>query len=550
MKKITFINPLAHIKRVSNAIAIQLLKKSCEDNGIKTQFIDLSNDFIRENIEYKHVFAWLQNKLQNIKYDIVCISCIMIASFIWAIKIAEIIKFRNPDTKIIFGGPHVTVLQEMLFNKTAKLVDYLCIFEGELTIVELVKYINKEISVLPINVISYNKGIIKYSKKLQIDIPFGIIKNVSYASFIDAPILDIEVGRGCPYRCYFCSSNVISGKNVRYREPDDFLQEAQKIYELTHRKAIINFTHDNFFSIRKNFDIFVDKKVKNKFDFPYSCEGRVDAIDLQLIEKLYLTNCKSIFFGIETGSDRIQKISNKNIKIDKTIKEKVKLITDKGIQNQINFIVGFPEENLEDVLKTIELAGELSEINYNVFVNYSIMSPEPGSKIKELTKQEQYIILTESDYYKELKEAGFKIQILDPIFFNHIYTIKNKNYDIIKISNQTIKYFELLNNFPVSVRIIRKVFLLSFSEIFMILDKIEVITFLDNILKNKKKSLSLIEKELIIYEIQRYSFKKLRIKKTITYSYPIQKIFVKIKKDNILIKDILFEEKKLTCVKL
>ena len=37
MKKITFINPLAHIKRVSNAIAIQLLKKSCEDNGIKTQ---------------------------------------------------------------------------------------------------------------------------------------------------------------------------------------------------------------------------------------------------------------------------------------------------------------------------------------------------------------------------------------------------------------------------------------------------------------------------------------------------------------------------------
>lgn len=276
----------------------------------------------------------------------------------------------------------------------------------------------------------------------------------------------------------------------------------------------------------------------------------MDAIDLQLIEKLYLTNCKSIFFGIETGSDRIQKISNKNIKIDKTIKEKVKLITDKGIQNQINFIVGFPEENLEDVLKTIELAGELSEINYNVFVNYSIMSPEPGSKIKELTKQEQYIILTENDYYKELKEAGFKIQILDPIFFNHIYTIKNKNYDIIKISNQTIKYFELLNNFPVSVRIIRKVFLLSFSEIFMILDKIEVITFLDNILKNKKKSLSLIEKELIIYEIQRYSFKKLRIKKTITYSYPIQKIFVKIKKDNILIKDILFEEKKLTCVKL
>lgn len=276
----------------------------------------------------------------------------------------------------------------------------------------------------------------------------------------------------------------------------------------------------------------------------------MDAIDLQLIEKLYLTNCKSIFFGIETGSDRIQKISNKNIKIDKTIKEKVKLITDKGIQNQINFIVGFPEENLEDVLKTIELAGELSEINYNVFVSYSIMSPEPGSKIKELTKQEQYIILTENDYYKELKEAGFKIQILDPIFFNHIYTIKNKNYDIIKVSNQTIKYFELLNDFPISVRIIRRVFLLSFSEIFIMLDKVEVITFLDNILKNKKKSLSLIEKELIIYEIQRYSFKKLRVKKTITYSYPIQKIFVKIKKDNILIKDILYEEKKLTCVKL
>lgn len=87
-----------------------------------------------------------------------------------------------------------------------------------------------------------------------------------------------------------------------------------------------------------------------------------------------------------------------------------------------------------------------------------------------------------------------------------------------------------MNDFPISVRIIRRVFLLSFSEIFIMLDKVEVITFLDNILKNKKKSLSLIEKELIIYEIQRYSFKKLRVKKNYHLFISNTKNFCKNKK--------------------
>lgn len=69
--------------------------------------------------------------------------------------------------------------------------------------------------------------------------------------------------------------------------------------------------------------------------------------------------CCGIFYGIESGSQRMQKIINKNIKVKEVVKS-VRMTKANGIQPFCAFIFGFPEENVVDILKTIALVFKLS----------------------------------------------------------------------------------------------------------------------------------------------------------------------------------------------
>ena len=58
---------------------------------------------------------------------------------------------------------------------------------------------------------------------------------------------------------------------------------------------------------------FINKKLGGKYGFPYGCEGRIDAIDDEIIDDLYKSNCVYLFVGLETGSERMQEISKKRL---------------------------------------------------------------------------------------------------------------------------------------------------------------------------------------------------------------------------------------------
>ena len=531
-KDIVFINPLAHVRYEFNPLGLQLLAKSCKDNGFNANIIDLANDFIKENKIFDNsTKKWIEDKIKDIDSDIIGIT-VMNASLPWVEYIIKVIKNEDKNKKIILGGPQVTALQSELFKLFGNQVDYLVVYvyEGEQVIVRLIEFIKskKSVSDLPNNVYTIDDDLqIKYSSIGYEKVDFGIVEDIDFSDYKTSALINIEVGRGCPLDCYFCSSKIINAGRVEYREANVFVEEAQKAFlNSENSKVVISFNHDNFLSNKRKFKEFASYKLENNYFFPYVCEGRIDALDFEMIDLLYETNCRSIFFGIESGSEKIQKLSRKNLRIGTDIFEKVKYMRQKGIVVELNFLVGFLEETTSDLMQTIELAGKLSSIDYFSAPNHSLLSPEPGAYITSVTSQVDYILRKDSVFYKDLINSSMPIQSYNSKFFNHLYMIKNKNYDIEVMGVTASKYFEFLKFFYFTTKMITEIWNKTYTEIFEGILENEVGGYISVVIKNMKDSLTVLQEEIITYELQRYwSITGRTDEQPFMYEYPIQMIY-------------------------
>lgn len=527
MKDLILINPQNHYRGEVNPIGILNIKSVCDQLGYDVEILDMAKLQREENIPYNEkIFEWMEKIFKNLKARCYGIS-VMNASMFWGKTIAEIIRRYNSKAIIFAGGPQVTALKERIFEEGQEF-DYLLLYEGEKGVPEFLKFIASDDKILPTNVLAKNlcNKDAYHIKMTAIDI--NNIKMIDYSNYLKQKIIDIEVGRGCPYHCYYCSANELVGTNVRYKDIHKILDECQWVYDHMEdeKKKLVNFNHDNFLSNKNMFKKFVNEKRKGNYSFEYGCEGRIDAVDDEIIKLLHESNCKYFFVGIETGSARIQKICRKGLNLS-TVADKVKKITNLGIEMEANFIVGFPEETEEDVQETIRFATELSLISPIMKVNYSIMSPEPCTDVEHNTDLTEYVLLRENIEYKDLLACGISVEKLNPIFYNNMYTIRNKNYDIVYYAKCTQNYFDLLHRYHV------------FSYIFFIYKKEDIWTtfmrlgqyenvdqYVGDLMKAFENRFSDVETEVIRFE-RDCNLLKVSERSTmdVCYSYPVPQIY-------------------------
>jgi hypothetical protein len=74
-------------------------------------------------------------------------------------------------------------------------------------------------------------------------------------------------------------------------------------------------------------------------------------VDRELIETMRSAGCGSLFFGVETGSTRLQKIIGKDLGIEEAAAA-VELVNEAGMRSTVSLIVGFPEETKDDLNAT------------------------------------------------------------------------------------------------------------------------------------------------------------------------------------------------------
>jgi hypothetical protein len=110
--------------------------------------------------------------------------------------------------------------------------------------------------------------------------------------------------------------------------------------------------HDMYTIDRKKVMAFCEAILESGVKFTWGCSARTDCIDDDLLERMAQAGCTGIFFGIETGSQRLQTVINKKLDLSESW-QRIEAADRYGIQTTVALIAGFPEETVDDLRDTI-----------------------------------------------------------------------------------------------------------------------------------------------------------------------------------------------------
>ncbi|MFC2056493.1 B12-binding domain-containing radical SAM protein [Chloroflexota bacterium] len=303
------------------------------------------------------------------KFDVIGLSCYT-ASTAYVFHTAKICKKVLPQSKIIVGGIHPTILPEETLN-SCKEIDAVVIGEGEYTVLELLKYYRDgEGSLENIEGIGFrlNDEVIKTPRRPLIknldELPmpayhlFPMEKYIPQPTVVKRyPTFTILASRGCPYSCSFCHANEVHGKKVRYKSVSQVLKEIKYLKDNFGAKGIA--FSDSTLTVNKRWVTeLCDAFVKEHLDIEWMCYSRVDTIDKDLLLKMRSSGCWAISFGVESGIQKSLDLICKGTTVEQNVKS-VKDAIDLGFFVTATYIIGLPGEDEKDAKTTIQFAKQL-----------------------------------------------------------------------------------------------------------------------------------------------------------------------------------------------
>jgi radical SAM superfamily enzyme YgiQ (UPF0313 family) len=273
------------------------------------------------------------------------------------------------------GGTHPTVLPEETIKN--EYFDYVVRGEGEYTFLDLVNgvrivdipgltYINKRGEVVnnPDREFIEDLDLIPFPSR---DLYFNDSRYMDYGY--------IMTGRGCPFECSFCASKKVWKGHVRFRSPENVVEEVKHVHNKYGTK-LFYFVDDTFTLNKKRTKKICALLIEDNMDISWICDTRVDTIDEELLQLMKESGCVRVKIGVESGSERILKEVKKKI-TKKLVRDSVSIIKNVGIDLTIYLMIGFPTETQEEMRETLDFARELDPTYYSL----SILAPYPGTEI-------------------------------------------------------------------------------------------------------------------------------------------------------------------------
>jgi hypothetical protein len=192
----------------------------------------------------------------------------------------------------------------------------------------------------------------------------------------------------------------------------------------TYGISSFEFVHDNFTVNRKRTVALCKALQRSEIKFAWSCSARTDCIDNELIDLMHKAGCAGIFLGIESGSERIQKIVQKELDLE-TAKERIRRLNQDEIEVAASFIIGFPEETIEDLRMTVNCFVDLMRYDY-VDPQVGLLSPLTGTPIHKRHQNELIYdsIISDMAFQGVEQDAEDKKLIAEyPALFSSFYSV-------------------------------------------------------------------------------------------------------------------------------
>ncbi len=365
-------------------LGVLALSSALNLRSIDVEVLDLSDLNVGDISELDEALDKVSDAIVFTDPEIIGLST-MSNNIVVALEICRRIKKAHPNIITILGGPGASFgAKEIL--ESFKQVDIIVRGEADNSFPELVEQLQRNGSIGPVKGVVYREGDRindnGWSEPIEDLDSLPIPDYASYDQDLDVDeAVTIEVGRGCPFACTFCSTSSYFKRKFRMKSVDRVLSELKVVQEKFGYKRRIKMNHDLLTFNRKYILSLCDALSNLDAPLKWGCSARLDTLDEEILGRMSGAGCDRIYLGIETVSERMQKIINKRLDLS-NLDDRLKTAVDLGFTLILSFVIGFPEETDEDLVALWEFIFRAKSIHMlNVKTQVHSLAPEPGSTL-------------------------------------------------------------------------------------------------------------------------------------------------------------------------
>ena len=384
---------------------------------------------------------------------LVGLSFLSTTSYPYAKLLARQIRAADATIPLAFGGVFAT-LNAQLVKLQCPEVDFVCRGDGEQLLLDLIERLDAPEGVAGVTWARDGRLVHNPNRALDRDLdqwPFPDRESLPL-DFIESMPLDVpavlsmerfttmQTSRGCPWPCVFCDIPVFNEGKWRSRSPQHVIDEFKHLTD--HGYGSVYFVDDHFLLQPKRIEAICDGLIAMKNKIKYGLEGRVDSVAQHLFPKLARSGCRTVMFGIESGSQKI---------LDRLKKEQTLQDIETAVSNAKRsgieivhgfFVVGIPDETEADLRATFRFA---SKIGIDSF-GFNRMCVYRGTPLwQEYVRRG--LVSDAQDWYKYFKCTSIDPTCLSGEEVHRIRSEEMRKLILYKFTHFPVQTFRLLRRF-------------------------------------------------------------------------------------------------------
>ena len=439
---LAYVKPHVQEDPVAQLLGLTYLGACLEKENIPIELVDeriVNDQYMREAIDRNDVIGF-SSLTPNIRR---------------AIAWAKYAKERGKTT--IMGGPHATVDHGIFLDSGH--FDWVLKGECEYTFAQFLKAIDggdeKEISEVP-GLCGAREGEVWLNNptppllKVLDDIPLParhMLPMDRYFALNPERLVYIFTTRGCPFKCIFCQKELHRSRLPRALD-ESICRRARVPDRKTYDPGVILFV-DEILTLRRAHPRDVRRDPAPWSEVRVDRQYARDCVDYPLLKHMHRAGCRRIYYGWETGSQRMLDTLKKDMTAEQVV-ESARMTRRAGIWAKVYLIVGSPGESVEDIKETEKvlrvagpdlirisvfnpLIGTESWDNYQASIDISDLSENYVSSNRSAYKHENFTQIELEELRKQMVRNYERWYYSYPargrrIFERSLYYLENPEY--------------------------------------------------------------------------------------------------------------------------
>ena len=210
------------------------------------------------------------------------------------------------------------------------------------------------------------------------------------------PFASIYTSLGCNFACDFCMINIVNrinngedisaadSKGMRFWSPEWVKREMKKLADLG--VETLRISDEMFFLNRKFYEPILKNIINENYSFNMWTYSRVDTVRQDYLDLFKKAGVNWLALGVEAGNQNVRQEVSKGSFKEVNIREICNTVQKNDIKIISNYIFGFPEDNIDTMNETLDLALELNTEMANMYPCQAL----PGSPMYFAAKKNKW----------------------------------------------------------------------------------------------------------------------------------------------------------------